>query len=339
MSALFVRYQTSSVAAALRMPPEARAAQISEEYGLGIATFSHGVLSVLERALSSLPKEHLQGGAVCSIERGEEITACYYDSQSCKIYIGALLLTTNWYRGRVAHPDTMPNSQTRVTHENDMELGLNFNKRDVFGGISDAISRSNLLESSLLHEIGHAVDSKINWTQTVAKLPAFGGWEIYDRDKAEDMSRVQSALGDRPKALQIAKSHPWQFADGCQSSLAQEGRIYQRDLYGEWTSYLACSRDTGVSNYQFSAAREWFAEAYAGFYSRLTLRSIGQLPAHNRLGKLTLDFFTHYLGTEDISPALADPVSGEMQSLLYFENDVNEWFDYWENENNVHKLR
>ena len=142
---------------ALRMRPADRAAQLAEKYGLEIATFSHPVLSVVDTVLSHLPKAHIRGGFVHAIARGGATSACYYDHQSCTIHIGSNLLTSNWYHGRVAHPDSMPDSHISINRETDLEMGLDFDQRDVFGGISDAISRGNVLESSLLHEIGHAV--------------------------------------------------------------------------------------------------------------------------------------------------------------------------------------
>ena len=114
------RCQMSVRASALRMRPEYRAAQLAEEYGLEIATFSHGVLSIVERVLLSLPKAHIRGGFLRAIKKGEAVSACYYDHQSCAVHIGTNLLTTNWYRGRIAHPDSMPNSQTPITHETDL---------------------------------------------------------------------------------------------------------------------------------------------------------------------------------------------------------------------------
>ena len=64
----------------------------------------------------------------------------------------------------------------------------------------------------------------------------------------------------------IATAHPWTTPDGQQSELAVDGRVYQKDHYDTWVSYLAEARQNAVSNYQFSTATEWFAEAYAAFY-------------------------------------------------------------------------
>jgi hypothetical protein len=64
----------------------------------------------------------------------------------------------------------------------------------------------------------------------------------------------------------VALSQPWMFSDGASDKLGINGRVYQRDHYGTWVSYLASARANALSSYQFSSPGEWFAEAYAAFY-------------------------------------------------------------------------
>jgi hypothetical protein len=63
-----------------------------------------------------------------------------------------------------------------------------------------------------------------------------------------------------------ALSQPWMFTDGASDKLAINGRVFHRDHYGTWVSYLADARANALSSYQFSSPGEWFAEVYAAFY-------------------------------------------------------------------------
>jgi hypothetical protein len=82
-----------------------------------------------------------------------------------------------------------------------------------------------------------------------------------------------ASKGDRTAALKMidfakqALGQPWMLADGAKDKLAVNGRVYQRDTYNNWVSYLASARANAVSSYQFSTPGEWFAEAYATFYN------------------------------------------------------------------------
>jgi hypothetical protein len=79
-------------------------------------------------------------------------------------------------------------------------------------------------------------------------------------------SELDAAL----KMIEYAKQalgQPWMLADGAKDKLTVNGRVYQRDTYGTWVSYLASARNNAVSAYQFSTPSEWFAEAYATFYN------------------------------------------------------------------------
>ena len=61
------------------------------------------------------------------------------------------------------------------------------------------------------------------------------------------------------------------------------------DHYGRWQSYLREARTYAVSNYQFSEPGEWFAEAYAAFYS-------DDASARNALSPSVRAWFTVNLG-------------------------------------------
>lgn len=65
-------------------------------------------------------------------------------------------------------------------------------------------------------------------------------------------------------ALAMAVDNPWYRHSGGGTPL--DGRIYQRSYSSVWTAYDQAARTRKVSEYQFRAPGEWFAEAYAAYY-------------------------------------------------------------------------
>ncbi len=77
---------------------------------------------------------------------------------------------------------------------------------------------------------------------------------------------VQKAVLDDAavKALQsnTTAKQPWMSGGG----VAVGSRVYQESYDKDWSSYAVEARGRKVSNYQFRASGEWFAEAYAAYY-------------------------------------------------------------------------
>lgn len=84
------------------------------------------------------------------------------------------------------------------------------------------------------------------------------------------LGMTQAAITAKFEALEttmkIAQAHPWTFSDGGGDLIRVDDRMYHRDHYGQWVSYLADARANALSNYQFSSPGEWFAEVYAAIY-------------------------------------------------------------------------
>ena len=57
---------------------------------------------------------------------------------------------------------------------------------------------------------------------------------------------------------------------------ALDGRVYQECYSGDWVSYAVSARAKRVTNYQFRASGEWFADAYSVYY-------LGKLPDNHPL--------------------------------------------------------
>ena len=56
------------------------------------------------------------------------------------------------------------------------------------------------------------------------------------------------------------------YRSGDHAACTHGPRIYQESYEGTWVSYPASKRAAKVSNYQFRAPGEWFAELYALYY-------------------------------------------------------------------------
>ncbi len=78
---------------------------------------------------------------------------------------------------------------------------------------------------------------------------------------------LENKLDKCKRSIEIAENMPWMFNDCCEKDLTIGDCIYMKDEYGKWVSFLSSARMYAVSNYQFSAPCEWFAEAFAAYYN------------------------------------------------------------------------
>lgn len=80
-----------------------------------------------------------------------------------------------------------------------------------------------------------------------------------------------AALDDQALVAVVAnrkKNTPWYKKDGgVRLGTGDKARIVQESYKGTWTSYAFAARARGVSEYQFRAPGEWFAEAYVSYYA------------------------------------------------------------------------
>jgi hypothetical protein len=124
---------------------------------------------------------------------------------------------------------------------------------------------------------------------------------VLQKKKPQDESTVTAALtnGAKPDWKALAKhaavSHAenirmkndsnglWDRGDSAAAKYAIGGSVYQESYGGKWVSYALSARSTKVSDYQFRADGEWYAEAYAAFF-------VGKLkPGHPLHPLLTQD--------------------------------------------------
>ena len=124
---------------------------------------------------------------------------------------------------------------------------------------------------------------------------------VLQKKKPENEATVTSALGANGPAdwKKLAKHAAadccesirlkgdsdglWDSGDSGASKHAIGGSVFQESYANQWVSYALSARAAKISNYQFRADGEWYAEAYAAFF-------VGKLkPSHPLHALLTAD--------------------------------------------------
>jgi hypothetical protein len=164
----------------------------------------------------------------------------------------------------------------------------------------------NLFNFTVLHEVGHAVDDRLGFMAARLGKPEFGNWQIYRdltpiaeavaADKKYDVNYVKQLLNgnDKPEkpampdkyaggetkweearlevhkwhALATAQNIWYQHTKCVDAAIGPEKIVYQEAYSNNWTSYPLSERAKGLTAYQFRSPNEWFAELYAGYYSK-----------------------------------------------------------------------
>jgi hypothetical protein len=186
----------------------------------------------------------------------------------------------------------------------------------------DALQGVNRFNKVVRHEVGHAVDESMGWSDGAEpKNASRGAWKQYGSDADTAFEEMIAASGGAISTLtsdqkddvvtamewcaankkgsdliaRIKKKYAWYSAlksakraqikadpvvsafaaslvgqtpwySASNGGVALGGRVFQESYKNDWSSYEQASRARKVSQYQFRAPGEWFAEAYAAYY-------------------------------------------------------------------------
>lgn len=190
---------------------------LSEKYGIRIGPgeieddvhMTHSMLDRIEKVLDQLPVTHLSGNdklVGISGNQGEGAASTYSPSEKV---IGInrpfnmpgwlyAILNPYWSLQRTQMEKGAMDGYKGINEDEDKALGIK--SRSVFAGVNDVLAQENLLQNTIRHEVGHAVDEKIRWEENESGEEKFGSWKKhYDYDGAQDVVSAMLAragLGD-----------------------------------------------------------------------------------------------------------------------------------------------
>lgn len=157
--------------------------------------FSSKMLKVLDTALATVPKSHLTGSYLKNIVPSSESPASSYSPDTKSIDFGSPAWLPSWLHAAVevggkfggiidwVAVETLRGLAKEEHKGKGISLPESFYEsaegQSVFGGVFEGHSEEKLAGYTLRHELGHAVDDKINFTSKLAHLPEFGGWKQY----------------------------------------------------------------------------------------------------------------------------------------------------------------
>ena len=172
--------------------------RLEAKYGIplggesGIDQFGNQMLDTLDTLFSHLPPSHLN--ALKGVTRQKEDTASFYDPNTKTLTISyaqpAWLYTWGKKNTKAFGKDARKLMEdaavpvmmqgTGYSTSKDEELGLDSKQRSVISySRKDKFADTKIVEWTVLHEIGHAVDDRIKWTTRNGSNPQFGGWKTH----------------------------------------------------------------------------------------------------------------------------------------------------------------
>ncbi len=182
----------------------------------GIEQFGEKMLETLDGLFSHLPPSHLN--ALKGLTRQKEDSVSFYDpnNQTLTISYAQPAWLYSWGKKNTkafgkdarklmeeaALPHMLagsgyvrknPDGTIEDHKKRDASLGLDSSQRSTisYSG-DDPLAKTKIVEWTVLHEMGHAVDERIKWTTRNGGKPEFGGWKTHgereDTQAQEDIA-------------------------------------------------------------------------------------------------------------------------------------------------------
>jgi hypothetical protein len=183
--------KTNTVSQTILDKEQAMTAKYGVRIGPGAtATTGHlslKILNKIEKVLDQLPPEHLRGNSLAGgISSGAGLgAASAYDSNSRQIEMVVPGGVPDWLYPILDKSSTwqrwLMDVGAKAGYEGLGAKGMLSARRQVMGGGKGGKKLGgNLVEWTVRHEMGHAVDEQVKWTQHRAKLDECGGWQQHE---------------------------------------------------------------------------------------------------------------------------------------------------------------
>jgi hypothetical protein len=197
-----------------------------------------------------------------NVETSPPLKKIWADGQAAKtsgVTRGELLAdtgVTNIVAARAIIDESARRAALRGISQKGPASGLSGGKRTVSAAVCAAMLKDPALSDA------QAVDQTLAELIPAAVMPAQPDWRALQKHPGVAWYHAVALQGEH-KGL-------WGKGGGV-SSFARNGTVYQESTPNDWSSYDLAARADAVSNYQFRAASEWFAELYGVYY-------LGKLP-------------------------------------------------------------
>jgi len=219
--------------------------RLEAKYGIpiggesGIEQFGSQMLDTLDTLFSHLPPSHLS--AMKGIMRQKEDTASFYDPNTSTLTISYAQPSWLYTWGKkntklfgknarklmeeAAVPVMMQG--TGYSKGKDEGLGLDSSQRSVISSSGkDKFANTKIVEWTVLHEIGHAVDDRIKWTTRNGSNPQFGGWKSHGERTEQDAQEEIADVYLKDEGLSINEIEQIQVSEDVQ--LRKEIATYEK---------------------------------------------------------------------------------------------------------------
>jgi len=229
--------------------------ELTDSAALGAHKYSQ---ADADKAIAAEKKRLDADKALAPAERKQQLEAFTAKQKGKVVDLGAI----NSFDHTVRH---------EVGHAVDAQLGISESKRDkeLFGGWHSYTSAKELFEAMLAAD----ATSKKAWEPVLAALPSGSLDEALKGVSTGVPGKMRTLLGDKLAAVE--KTPIWGTLEALAGSGAQFSRKipavgayrFTHDPSANWTHYSDKARnERGVSDYQWKAPKEWFAEVYAFYY-------------------------------------------------------------------------
>ncbi|PSM42993.1 hypothetical protein C6Y14_12520 [Streptomyces dioscori] len=194
-----------------------RERELSATYGIRVGPrpedgpqrhFSHSTLARIDQVLAQLPPDHIRNNrnlrAIEVAAPQHQGAASEYEARTGTIQITLPLGLPSWavteLNRKSGWQRWLMDQAARADYagdslRGDRDLGRLTDRRHVMGGVSETLAQNNFMKWTLIHEIGHSVDERIDWRTTLSEQDRFGGWQHYGTNHVPVATAILDKVG------------------------------------------------------------------------------------------------------------------------------------------------